>query len=66
MLKVLQTAQGLNRKIGSKTMRASEAGVDAALFMSEAQRKVIHGIDVKQNEREAADALKRMPRKMRH
>ena len=66
LLKVLQTAEGLDRKKWIEDYKRIRSSVDAALFMSEAQLKVIHGIDVKRNEREAADALKRMPRKMRH
>jgi phospholipase C len=66
LLKALQTAEGLDRKQWIEDYKAIRNGVDAALFMSEAKLKVIHGIDVKRNEREAANELKRTPRRMRH
>jgi phospholipase C len=47
LLKVLQTAQYPEREEWIEQYRAIRTGVDAALFMTEAKLKVLHGIDLK-------------------
>jgi phospholipase C len=51
LLKVLQTADYPERKQWIEQYKAISTGVDAALFMTEAKLKVLHGIDLKRFDR---------------
>jgi phospholipase C len=51
LLKVLQTAEGPERREWIDQYRAISTGVDAALFMTEAKLKVVYGVDFKRFDR---------------
>jgi hypothetical protein len=58
LLRALNTVEGADRPQWIADYKAISTGVDAAIFMTEAKLKVMHGIDVKKLDRLAAAELR--------
>jgi phospholipase C len=62
LLKVLQTAEYPERVQWIEDYKAMKHGIDAAIFMTEAKLKIMHGMDIKKLAREGRQELQRAAR----